>query len=118
MKKILFDTNFLIDLIRFKIGLEEIDKLVEGPYRIVTVDKVANELRSIASKNAKAALKLVKIKKIGIVRTKERNADAALIVLADKDTMVATNDAELRKRLRGLGVKTIYLRKRKHLAIS
>ena len=118
MKKILIDTNFLIDIIRFKVGLEEIDKLVNKPYKILILNRVVEELNSIENKNAKAALKLMKLKKIKIIHVKEKNTDNALVALANKNTIVATNDKKLRKRLKIIKVKIIYLRKRKHLAIS
>jgi len=118
MKKVLLDTNFLIDSVRFRIGLEEIGKLVDEQYKILTLDRVMEELKSIGNKNAKTALKLIEIENIGIVKAKGKNVDKALIDFADKDTIVATNDTKLRERLKSLGIKTIYLRKRKYLAIS
>lgn len=118
MKKVIFDTNFLIDVIRFKIDLDEIERFVIKPYKFFTIDKVVKELKSINNKNAKAALKLIELKKIRIIKTREKDADKALVNLANKDSIIATNDIELRKKLKSLRVKTIYLRKRKYLAIS
>jgi rRNA-processing protein FCF1 len=118
MKKVLLDTNFLIDIVRFRIGLEEIERLVDGQYKLLTLDRVMEELKSIGNKNAEVALKLVEVGNIGIVRAKEKNVDKALIDLADKDTIVATNDIILREKLKALGSNVIYLRAKKHLAIS
>lgn len=124
MKRILLDTNFCIDIIRFKIDLEEIDKLVSGPYRLLALSSVLDELRKISkTKNkegdcAKIALEFISSEDIEILATKEKSADRALISLADENTLVATNDIGLRKKLKNLGVKAIYLRSKQHLAVG
>lgn len=112
------DTNFLVSLIAFKIDLDEIENLLLEPYRLLTLSSVVEELKKIDNKDAKIALKLINLKSIEILETKEKNADKAILNLVDKDTIVATNDMELRKKLKMLGNKTIYLRARKRLAIG
>jgi rRNA-processing protein FCF1 len=118
MKRILLDTNFLVSLMRFRVELEEIGELLVEPYKLLTTSSVVMELKKIGSKNAKLALKLIELKSIGVLGTKEKNADRAILSLAGRDTIIATNDAKLRKKLKALGSKTIYLRARKHLATS
>lgn len=134
VKSIVFDTNFLLDVVRFKINLEDIDKLVVEPYRLATLDSVVAEIKKIAaskkvtSKYAKVALKLIERGYFKIIRTKMRTGkvltDDLIVNIVRKDksgrknTIVATNDAKLRKRIKALGVKTIYLRARKHLEIK
>lgn len=120
MIKVLLDTNFLMGLMRFRVGLKEIDTLVTEPRQLVTINLVVNELKRLAktSKYAKMALKLIELYKIKVLNSTETNTDKAIIKLAEKDFIVATNDIALRRRLKRLGVKTIYLRARKHLAIS
>lgn len=124
MKKIILDTSFLMDIVKFKIGLEEIDKIISQPCKLLTINSVIKELEKLSakkgkdSKNAKIALKLIKSKRIEILKSKERTADKAIIKLCDKKTMVATDDKELRKKLKNLGIKTIYLRAKKRVAIS
>jgi rRNA-processing protein FCF1 len=124
MKKILLDTNFLIDLIRFKLNLEEIGELIDGPYQLIVLNPVIKELKKISSfktkesTHAKVVLELLKSRGIEILDTKEKDADKAVLALKDENTIVATNDVELRKKLKSLGTKTIYLRSKKHLAMS
>jgi len=125
MKKIILDTNFLIDCFRFKIDfLEELKDLVQGPFEILILSCVVKELKKISkkkskeSKYAKFALKLIKRRKFKILETSSKNADKEIIANADKNTIVATNDAKLRKSLKVLKIKNIYLRARKHLDIS
>lgn len=118
--RIILDTNFLISLVKFRIDIEEIKEIV-GKCELLTLDLVVKELEKLASskgedsKNARVALQLIKSKNIKIIKAKHKNTDKALISLADKNTLIATNDKELRKTLRA---KTIYLRSKKHLAIS
>lgn len=118
--QIILDTNFLIDIARFGIDLDELGYLVESP-RLATTDANMKELERIAgskskaSRYAKAALRLVK--RIDVIETGEKG-DRAILSLANRNTIIATNDSELRKKLKKLGAKTIYLRSKKHLAIS
>lgn len=124
MKKIILDTNFLMDLGKFKVGLEEIKEIVDEPYQLFTLGLVVNELKKISNstgrdaRNAKFALELIKINEINILNSSKTNTDNAIIDLADKGTIVATNDIELRKKLKKLEIKTIYLRAKKHLGIG
>ncbi len=121
--RIILDTNFLIDLNRYKIDLENINVLT-GKKEIITLDLVVRELNRIAlsrkrdSKYAKLGLKLINLHKIKILPSSEKSADKALINLGNKNTIIATNDAKLRKKLRSIGVKTIYLRAKKRLELG
>lgn len=115
MKRILLDTNFLVDIVRFKIDLDEIKDILDEPCELLTLDLVVDELKKIKNKNARIALELIELEGIKVLKSKKRDTDEALVSLADKNTIVATNDAELRKKLK---TKTIYLRARKHLGIS
>ncbi len=116
--KVVLDTNFLVSLVKFKVGLEEIHNLI-GPSELCTIEAVVKELKAIAesrsadSRNAKVALELIK-RDIRVLKS-SKNADDALLAL-DKDIIIATNDAELRKKLKGR--RTIYLRARKRLALE
>ena len=127
-KMIIFDTNFLIDLVRFKVDLEEVEGLVARPYQLATLDAVVSELKKIGNKNARAALKIIEGRGFKILKAAKRNVDDAIIDAVEKAvkennaeqaarTVVATNDAELRKRIKALGAKVIYLRAKKHLEI-
>jgi rRNA-processing protein FCF1 len=52
------------------------------------------------------------IKKID---SSEMNVDNAIVELSDYNTVVATSDRELKKRLREKGVKILNLRKKQYL---
>jgi len=125
MKIVLLDTNFLIDLGRFGVSIDEIDKLMNERYELAVLRSTVNELKTIAggqqeeSKFAKLALMIVDLRAVKIIAN-EKRVDEAVVEVAsnDKDVIVATNDVDLRKRLKDLGVKTICLRSKKHLAID
>lgn len=123
MKQIVFDTNFLIDLARFRIDIDDV-KILAGPCQFSTLPSVVKELKRIAGKktrsarNAKVALKLIELNNFKIIKTEEKNTDEAILKLENKETVVATNDGNLRKSLKRQGIKTIYLRARKHLDID
>jgi len=124
MKKIVLDTSFLVDIVKFKIDLKEIDEVISQPYKLLTTDSVIKELEKLSakkgkeSKNAKIALKLIKSKRVEILKSKVKTTDKAIIKLCDKKMIVATDDRELRKKLKNLGIKTIYLRAKKKIGIS
>lgn len=125
MRKVILDTNFLINSFLFRIDfLDEIKSLVEEPIEFLTLDSVVREIKKISKSKtkdsgyAKIALDFIKQKNIKMIKSEIKSTDKAILGIANKNTMVATNDTKLRKKLKKLGVKTIYLRARKHLAIS
>jgi len=122
MKKVLLDTNMLMIPGQFGIDIfEEIDKLINENYELVTLSSVISELRKISKKKskdgraAKVALELVKHKNIAVISSKNKNVDEEIIKIVDKNTIVATNDIELERILKNKGIKTIYLRSKKFL---
>lgn len=122
--KVLLDSNFLIDLIKFRIEPEEMRDLITEKIQFFTLDLVVRELKKISqskskySRHAKLALKLIKLKGVKILKSKKLSVDDAIVSFANRDFIVATNDKILRERLKKVGIKTIYLRARKHLAIG
>ena len=125
MKKIILDTNFLTLPHQFKIDIfSEIDRIMEENYELFTLDSVINELNKLSESKgkdavaAKIGLKLIKEKKIKVIDTKEKNVDKTIVSISNKDTIVATNDKILRKKLNDKNIKTIYLRSKKFLKIK
>jgi len=125
MRKIILDTNFLISSFSFKIDfIDEVKNLIEEPLEFLVPGSVVRELKRISkskgkdSKYAKIALDLIKQKDIKIIKSKGKNTDEAILNLADENSIIATNDIELRKKLKTFKAKTIYLRAKKHLAIG
>jgi len=123
MKKIILDTNFLIDLGRFGISIDEIDRVMTENYEMQIVSSSVEELKKIAAKTideskfAKYALMIIDLRKVKILESPE-TADRAILSFADKDTIVATNDIELRRKLKEKGSRCIYVRAKKKLEIG
>ncbi len=125
MKKIILDTNFLTIPYQFNVDIfEEIDRIMEEDYELITLDRVVEELKNmIKSKSkdavaAKIALELIKKKNVKVISTDEKKVDNAIIELADENTIVATNDKILRKKIKDKNVKVLYLRSKKHLEMG
>lgn len=120
--KILLDTNFLIDMVRFKVDLDILSDLI-GKHEFATFSSVKDELKSLSKKttgsgrHAEVALKFIEMNNIETINS-SRRPDNAMLEAVDKNTLVATNDIALRKKLKSLGMKTIYLKSKKHLAIG
>lgn len=114
-KKILLDTNFLLTTIRYKLhGLEEIKKNI--PANFYVLSGTINELENLSKKNKKIKKEYLLVKQmlknekaIGI-KSKMENVDNELIELS-KEYIIATNDKELRKKIRENGGKSIFIKK-------
>ncbi|MEM5882900.1 MAG: hypothetical protein QXQ77_01490 [Candidatus Aenigmatarchaeota archaeon] len=124
MKKIVFDTNFLIDCFRFKVEfLEEIEEKIGKPFKFLVLEPTLKELEKIAKTGkkeanyARLALEFVK-NNCELIATKEKSADKAILKFSDENTFVATNDKKLRKSLKVLKVKSIYLKSLKRIEVS
>ncbi len=117
----MLDTNFLIDVVRFKVDLDILHDLV-GSYELVTFNSVKNEITRISRRksrdgmHARVALEMIERFPVHIQDIDE-NPDKAVLKLSG-DFAIATNDRELRRRLKEAGKKTIYLKSKKHLAIG
>jgi rRNA-processing protein FCF1 len=125
MKKIILDTNFLTLPHQFKVDIfSEIDRIMEENYELFTLDSVIDELNKLSKSKgkdaiaAKIGLELIKKKNIKIIKTGEINVDKAIVKISNKDTIVATNDKILRKKLKNENIKTIYLRSKKYFEIG
>ena len=135
--RIILDTNFLLIPARFRVDIfSELEKTVNFKYELIILDKSLNELNNLILKPksdikgadkeaAKIALKLVDIyaknKKLNIIPSKTAYVDEAIIEFAAKNpgnTIVATQDRGLKKRLKEKGIKTITLRQKKYLALE
>jgi rRNA-processing protein FCF1 len=122
---ILLDTNFILDLLKFKIHLEdELNRLLESNYEVAIIDNVEEELKKLSDRRnrfAKLALKLLELGKIKKIKVNNKN-DTDNIMLnmckENEDIVIATNDINLRKKIKEIGRKTIYIRSKKHLAID
>ncbi len=125
-KKVVLDTNFLLIPGQFRVDIfSELDRVCQGAYQVFILDKTLEELENILRKQrgkhkeaAKLALGLVKAKNINTLPSGKETVDDAIVALADKDTLVATQDMGLKRRLKGKAGGVITLRQKKYLIIS
>ncbi len=128
MKKIILDTNFLLIPGKFRVDIfTEIRCLVDFQYRFFIIDRTIYELNQIIEDSkakakdrecARIGLDLIRVRKIEKIKSNKKNVDDVIVEKADKDTVVATSDRELRKRLKKKGVKVIFLKKKQVLALE
>ena len=113
---IVLDTNIILDSIKFKVDLfTEIDKICDFPYKIAIIDKTLEELEN--KRNSRLALELIKKKDINIIKTDEGYVDNILLRL-DNNHIIATNDKELKTKLKKLHKKIITLRQKKYFMLE
>ena len=127
MKKIIIDTNFLLVPYQFKVDIfSELERLF-GVYEAYIIDKTIqelNDIKSVGGKNKIAAnigLELVKQKKVLTIKSDDSTYVDDVIVnfcKKNKDYFVATNDVDLKKRLKHSEINVIQLRQKKYLVIE
>ena len=122
---ILLDTNILMLIGRGIDIFTQIEELLDTKPEYYVIEPVVKELEKIFAhggvkerKAAKLALELVKKKcrVIEISLSPDKSVDDLLLEIALREGfIVATNDRELRRRLREAGIPEIYFREEKQL---
>jgi len=126
--KVILDANFLFIPSQFHVDIfEELTKLLDQKFDLILLLPTYQEIQRIAEKGspkmrklASLALNLAENCSIVNVETHPEESHDELIVRVAKEwgCPVATNDRELRKRLRKENVPTIFLRQRAYLDIE
>ena len=115
-RKILLDTNFLVAPFQLNVSIfEELEEMY--PYcEIYTLDDALQEAKSIESgKYGKLVEKLIDIQDIKVLETTgEGSVDDLLVDISD-EFIVATNDKELKERLKDSGKEVVFIRSKSHL---
>lgn len=126
MTKVIIDTNMLLSLGEVGVDIfSEIARIMTSSYQLCIIDKTVDELDSLietgktdqklAAKLAKKALKTYPVK---IIKTdKKFHVDRLILENLDKDTIVATQDQELKRKLRARQVPHIIVRSKTHLEL-
>ena len=115
--KIILDTNFLIDCIRFKIDLKSELRGNE----IFVLDSIIFEIENVIeretkeSKLAKLSLEFIRQNNIKTLKSEQKNTDVALIEHSKQGYVIATHDRVLKNKLKEAGAKLIYVRQKKYL---
>ena len=120
--KVVVDTNFLLMMAQGVIAPSSLNDAINASYELVTTDAVVKELETMSkredllAREAGFALKLLERLGVQVLRVKAGSADESILTLAKElvqngdRVVVATNDKNLRRSIRRLGVPTLYLR--------
>ena len=112
MYTIVLDTNIILDVLKFKVDLfEELKRICNFKYNIKILDKTLKELEN--KPNGKLALKFIKQKNIKLINTTKRLYVDDLLLQLDKSYIIATNDKDLKRKLKNHPIIT--LRQKKYL---
>jgi len=138
---VILDSNFILLPFQFKIDyFNEIREIIEGELKFVIFQQIFNELEAKKRRERKATkyqrfldaglLFLEKNKtkyKLEIAEEiKEDNETTDIFLLRkanglkgeDRRIFLATNDSNLRRRAKKLGLNTIFLRQKKYLSVE
>lgn len=117
IKKIILDTDFLIDSIKFKVNFfSEINRILDSNYKICIIDKTLDEIKNKAM--LKLITELLNANNVEIIKTEgDYKVDDLILKTVDKDFVVATQDVGLKRRLKNKGVLVITIRQRRYLVL-
>ncbi len=125
-KTIILDTDFLIHCASSKVDYaEELKRILDFNYKVYIIDKTIDELDNIietkkgkAKANAKLAKAILKANKIPLIKTKkDKIVDELILRKVTKDCIVATMDADLKRKLKDKGVSIVVIRQKNHLEL-
>lgn len=123
MKKIIIDTNFLMIPWQFGVDIfSEFYRICNFNYKLYIFEQSIGELKNITQKQsgrskkaAQFALKLIKLKNINIIKSENKDVDSLILENLDKETIIATQDTPLKKKILKKGASVIILRQKKYL---
>ena len=125
--KVILDSNFLMAPFQFHVDVfEELEYLLQKKIDFIVPSAVKLELTTISSRGgegaaeASLALQLAsRCRVVDVTLQPNETVDDAILKAAQKLTaVVATNDIELRKRLRDINVPVVYLREKSKLEVE
>ncbi len=124
LKKIAIDTNMLLSIVQFKTDIFSMLNEMFGKSEIFIPKQVLHEMDLIEKKNLTQkkevgiAKQLLEKNNVKVIEIEAQNADSALLELAKRGFLIATNDKELRKNIKTVGGQIIYLKRKKFLEIG
>ncbi len=126
--KVVLDANFFFVSSQFNVDVfEELAKLLNRRFEPILLSSTQKELQGLAEssspkkrKHAQLALRLAeKCRLVPVKKAFEETYDDVIVTISEEwKSPVATNDRELRKRLRKMGVPVIFLRQKRHLEME
>ena len=126
--KVILDSNFLLIPSQFKIDIfESMMNLLNKRHEPTILSSTLHELQTISQKGspklrkqAQIALKLAeKCRTVEVEKGKDETNDDVIVRIASEwHSPVATNDRELRKKLRNQNIPVIFLRGKSRLELE
>jgi rRNA-processing protein FCF1 len=125
--KVILDSNFLMVPFQFHVDIfEELEYLLQKKIDFIVPSSVKLELTAISSRGgegaaeASLALQLAsRCRVVDVTLQPHETVDDAIVKAAQKlGAVVATNDIELKKRLRDINVPVVYLRDKSKLEVE
>lgn len=118
--KVILDTNFLIDCIRFRIDLK--DELSGNELYILDlvmfeIDKLSQTEIQEASL-AKMALEFINKNNIMVLESKSKNTDKSLVAYSREGYAIATQDKELKDKVKRSGGRVFYIRQQSYVVFE
>lgn len=116
--KVALDTNMLLYITSHKIDVFAEIKKSLGNVIFIVPQSIYNELGKLKkvninrAKQVNIAEQIMKKNQARIIKLSD-DADSDLLELAKQGVIIATNDKELKKRIKDFGGRVIYLRKKK-----
>ena len=110
---------------QFKVDIfSEFDRICNFNYVLCIYNESIGELRNIISasngkdkKAAQFALKLIKLKNIKVLESGKKDVDSLILGNLDGNTIIATQDSILKKKLLEKDTSIIILRQKKYLQL-
>ncbi len=111
MKRIVLDTDFILEALKNRIDVKvELARIMDYNYEICVLDRTLDELKG--KKGEKLARTFIEGLKI-IETSRDKSVDELLFGL--NDIIVATQDRELKEKLKNRDIAVITIRQRKFL---
>ena len=126
--KVILDANFLFIPIQFNLDIfDELQRILNRRFVSIVLSSTLKELEGLTQskllktqKQAENALKLVdKCKFVSIKKNCNETFDDVIVRISSEwKCLVATNDRNLKQKLREQGVPVIYMRQKKRLELE
>ena len=126
--KVILDANFLFIPIQFNLDIfDELQRILNRRFVSIVLSSTVKELEGLTQskllktqKQAENALKLVdKCKFVSIKKNCNETFDDVIVRISSEwKCIVATNDRNLKQKLREKGVPVIYMRQKKRLELE
>ena len=111
MKRIVLDTDFILEALKNRIDVKvELARIMDYNYEICVLDRTLDELKG--KKGEKLARTFIESLKI-IETSRDKRVDELLFGL--NDIIVATQDRELKEKLKNRDIAIITIRQKKFL---